>query len=294
MNTNQIPAVVDALAKPKQQLTLITFGEMGASRQEVVTKGPITTRNGPRLSYSVGRGRKLFAFDTHLERGCLLLKGHHPDQPIVEGDTVTHSATGFSTRSRMIGSGSRIIAPGGLEAQLAFFKAHLLLHTLDKVDRIDLVTVEAEKTASERAAVPVLLALRDALGPAVEASPPATPPVVRHTILKEGDLKRLREAKPHSQVPLVKLFNPAGAATWLLCGIEDDGDTLWAFCDIGSGIVEYGTVSLRELEELRLPLGMRIEKDKFFDGCDYTPAELLALARIPSGLRKPKPQAAIA
>src|SRR3546814_10833114 len=40
-------------------------------------------------------------------------------------------------------------------------------------------------------------------------------------------------------VPVVKLFNPVGAATWLATELADDGDTLF-------GLAEIGRASCRE------------------------------------------------
>ena len=31
-------------------------------------------------------------------------------------------------------------------------------------------------------------------------------------------------------VPVVKFFNPVGAATWLLSELDEDGDTLFGLC----------------------------------------------------------------
>ena len=37
--------------------------------------------------------------------------------------------------------------------------------------------------------------------------------------------------------PVVKLFNPCGAATWLLTEIDpDDGTVAWGLCDLGMGV----------------------------------------------------------
>ena len=50
--------------------------------------------------------------------------------------------------------------------------------------------------------------------------------------------------------PVVKLFNPCGAATWLLTEIDPDDETVaWGLCDLGMGCPEFGTVSLAELAE---------------------------------------------
>ena len=65
--------------------------------------------------------------------------------------------------------------------------------------------------------------------------------------------------------PVAKLFNPAGAATWLLCELDpQDEDIAWGLCDLGNGFPEFGTVRISELESFRGPLGLRIERDPHF------------------------------
>mgnify|MGYP003644700482 CR=1 FL=1 len=61
--------------------------------------------------------------------------------------------------------------------------------------------------------------------------------------------------------PVIKFFNPMGAATWLATELYDDGDTLFGLADLGFGCPELGCVSLSELASIRLPLGLRIERD---------------------------------
>ena len=65
-------------------------------------------------------------------------------------------------------------------------------------------------------------------------------------------------------VPVVKLFNPCGAATWLATEADGDGDTLFGLADLGMGCPEMGSFSLAELAALRLPFGLRIERDLYF------------------------------
>jgi hypothetical protein len=72
---------------------------------------------------------------------------------------------------------------------------------------------------------------------------------------------RLREP---DAVPVVKLFNPAGAGTWLVTELDEDGDTLFGLADLGMGFPELGSFSLAELQALRLPLGLAIERDLSF------------------------------
>lgn len=64
--------------------------------------------------------------------------------------------------------------------------------------------------------------------------------------------------------PVLKLFNPAGAATWLATELDPDGDTLFGLADLGFGCPELGSFSLGELQSVRLPFGLRIERDIHF------------------------------
>ncbi len=66
-------------------------------------------------------------------------------------------------------------------------------------------------------------------------------------------------------MPYLKLFNPMGAATWLISEIDDDEDTMFGLCDLGMGFPELGSVSLHELESITLPMGLTIERDIFFE-----------------------------
>ncbi len=73
-----------------------------------------------------------------------------------------------------------------------------------------------------------------------------------------------RGAPGHDPAPLVKLFNPMGAATWLVTEMDADGDTLFGLADLGFGCPELGSFSLSEIEGVRLPFGLRIERDLYF------------------------------
>ena len=81
--------------------------------------------------------------------------------------------------------------------------------------------------------------------------------------------------------PIYKLFDPAGSGTWLVCSLEDDNDTLWVVGDIGQDVVEYGPVSLYDLETSRGPrFGTTIERDKYFTGVKMSIAELCSLTTL--------------
>lgn len=65
--------------------------------------------------------------------------------------------------------------------------------------------------------------------------------------------------------PVVKFFNPVGAATWLATEIDEDRDTLFGLADLGFGCPELGCFSLAEIEAVRLPFGLAIERDEHFE-----------------------------
>lgn len=86
-----------------------------------------------------------------------------------------------------------------------------------------------------------------------------------------------------SMQPAMKLFNPAGCQTWLIATLAPDGDTVQMYADLGFDCVEWGTGSLKEILNLRLPFGMKIERDRYFDGKKLIPSELLQRKNL-SGL----------
>lgn len=96
------------------------------------------------------------------------------------------------------------------------------------------------------------------------------PPEIR-ALLRANDAARLsalakgeREPDP---VPVVRFFNPVGHATWLATEIDEDG-VLFGLADLGFGSPELGSFALEELESIRLPFGLGIERDVLFHG-DY-------------------------
>ena len=95
---------------------------------------------------------------------------------------------------------------------------------------------------------------------------------IRHGIALRGGL-----AEPDF-LPVLKLFNPLGAATWLASELAEDGDTLFGLADLGFGCPELGTFSLSEIAAIRLPYGMAIERDLAFETAQLTKAQILSAA----------------
>ena len=63
--------------------------------------------------------------------------------------------------------------------------------------------------------------------------------------------------------PVVKFFNPCGAATWLISEMDEDG-MMFGLADLGFGTPELGYVSFHELATIRLAFGLGIERDMHF------------------------------
>ncbi len=79
-------------------------------------------------------------------------------------------------------------------------------------------------------------------------------------------------AREPDPAPVVKFFNPVGAATlrlrsgqaWLATELDADGDTLFGLADLGFGCPELGSFSAREIAQLRLAGGLSIKRDLYF------------------------------
>lgn len=95
------------------------------------------------------------------------------------------------------------------------------------------------------------------------------PPTI-HFALRANDVSRraavARGMAEPDPVPVLKLFNPLGAATWLATELDEDGDVLFGLADLGFACPELGSFSLSEIASVRLPFGLSIERDEGFAG----------------------------
>jgi len=86
-------------------------------------------------------------------------------------------------------------------------------------------------------------------------------------LLKNGEEQRAARERGDSIDfrPVVKLFTPDAQATWLLSELyPDDPDVAFGLCDLGMGFPELGDVRISEIEALRGPLNLPVERDLHF------------------------------
>ena len=68
---------------------------------------------------------------------------------------------------------------------------------------------------------------------------------------------------------LVKFFNPCGIGTWYVFEGEKHGDDWEFFGLVDLYEKELGYFTLSELQSIKLPFGMSIERDIYFDDKKY-------------------------
>jgi hypothetical protein len=78
----------------------------------------------------------------------------------------------------------------------------------------------------------------------------------------------------HAADPRVvcKFFTPTSSWTWY--AIEYDGDDIFfGYADNGQGGGELGYFSLAELQAIRGPFGLGVERDRYFTPCPLSEAK---------------------
>jgi hypothetical protein len=95
-------------------------------------------------------------------------------------------------------------------------------------------------------------------------------------LITTEQLEQLKKNGYDCMKPVLKLFNPTGAGTWLVTGIEDG--ILYGFADLGMGCVEWGGLfSIEEMVATRFRFGLGIERDRH-----WTPDDSVNYAALDS------------
>lgn len=91
---------------------------------------------------------------------------------------------------------------------------------------------------------------------------------IHEALVRNGQLRLERQEQGLDEpdvMPVVKLFTPDAACTWLLSELDpDDPDIAFGLCDLGLGCPELGSVRVSEIEAVRGRLGLPVERDLYF------------------------------
>lgn len=85
--------------------------------------------------------------------------------------------------------------------------------------------------------------------------------LLKNPIYSSAD-KNIREV-------LVKFFNPCGIGTWYVFEAEKNGNDWTFFGLVDLYEKELGYFTLSELESIKLPFGLSIERDLYFENMKY-------------------------
>lgn len=89
-------------------------------------------------------------------------------------------------------------------------------------------------------------------------------------LLTKELIKRFREVGYQENVkdPIVvaRFFNPIGRGDWFATEYGEDEQVFFGYMSLfGDWNDEFGTFSLYELENIPLPMGLKIERDLYFE-----------------------------
>jgi hypothetical protein len=76
------------------------------------------------------------------------------------------------------------------------------------------------------------------------------------------------DGKPKNEVKIIaKFFTPDAQASWYAIEYDPEDRLFFGLANLGDDqMAELGYFSLTELEALKGPLGLSVERDKFFEG----------------------------
>jgi len=97
------------------------------------------------------------------------------------------------------------------------------------------------------------------------------------TIEKTLPAPYAQDGKGEDAVVHIKFFSPVGAATWFITEYDPEERVFFGYADLygqgPEGGAELGYVSLDELESVRLPFGLGIERDIHWTPCTLAEAK---------------------
>jgi hypothetical protein len=87
-------------------------------------------------------------------------------------------------------------------------------------------------------------------------------------------LYETEDKTPEEVQVIAKFFNPVGAGTWFAVEFDPEERIFFGYVNLGDDdCAELGYFSLDELEAIKLPGGLTIERDRYFG--NHTLAEVM-------------------
>lgn len=80
--------------------------------------------------------------------------------------------------------------------------------------------------------------------------------------IKERAEKQYKQGSSLKQMIVAKFFDPCGNFTWYLMNKDPEDTYCWGIVD--GFAIEMGSFDIQELQEYKGPLGIGIERDKFW------------------------------
>ena len=75
-----------------------------------------------------------------------------------------------------------------------------------------------------------------------------------------------RQEDSKNPIVIAKFFNPAGRGTWYATEYDEETEIFFGYVSIfGDHNDEWGSFSLEQLKNVKLPLGLYIERDRGFE-----------------------------
>ena len=81
--------------------------------------------------------------------------------------------------------------------------------------------------------------------------------------IKRKAQKQYIEGSDMEQMVVAKYFDPVGSWKWFLMNMDKDEDYCWGI--VKGFEVEMGSFTISELESIKLPFGLGIERDLHFE-----------------------------
>ena len=81
--------------------------------------------------------------------------------------------------------------------------------------------------------------------------------------IKDKATKQYEQGSDMDQMVVAKYFDAMGGWKWFLMNMDKDEDYCWGI--VKGHEVEMGSFSIKELQSVKLPLGMGIERDRYFE-----------------------------